>query len=63
MSKTNTLNSHCGERRSHRADKMSGSGKDWMRLCCRGVSKKFMKHFSNKKRRAFLNNEEFFDKI
>jgi len=64
MSKTNTLNSHHGERRSHRADKMSGSGKEWLRLIRdEKGGNKFMKKFTNKKRRALLNNEKFYDKI
>lgn len=58
--KSNTLISHTGERITHRIDKMTGwfsSSKYW-----RGVSKKFSKKFTNKKRRQLLkqNKEEKF---
>jgi hypothetical protein len=59
MTKTNNLNSHCGESSNSRADKMSGHGKGWNV----GYSKKDIKKFYSKKRRQFLNNEKFFDKM
>ena len=62
MSKTNSLTSHHGERDTHRADKMSGFNK-YVKESLRGLSKKFEKKFASKKRRAFLKNEQFFDKI
>ena len=62
MSKTNSLTSHHPERHTSRADKMSGMIKYWKKELI-GKSKKFEKHFSSKKRRAFLNNDEFYDKI
>ena len=62
MSKTNSITSHHPERHSHRADKMSGMGKERKRFYRNG-SFKFVQKFATKKRRAFLNNEKFFDKI
>jgi hypothetical protein len=62
MSKTNTLISHHGESSNSRADKMSGmteACREWSR----GKSKKEYKKFFSKKRRQFLKNEKFFDKI
>jgi hypothetical protein len=60
MSKTNSLTSHTGERETSPANKMSGMEpglkKQWV-----GKSKKFIKHFANKKRRALLKSNE--DKI
>lgn len=55
--KSNHLQSHSPERTSHRADKMSGwfgTSEWWI-----GHSKKFIKRFSNKKRRQlFKQNTE-----
>ena len=53
MGKTNSLTSHHPERRSRRVDKMSGkeSSEFW-----KGESKKFLKKFASKKRRALLKN-------
>lgn len=58
--KSNNLNSHCPEKSSHRADKMSGnlSGKNKTTP----AGKKVLKKISNKKRRQLLKqNKE--DKI
>jgi hypothetical protein len=62
MAKTNTLTSHYPERTTSRIDKMSGDGIERKRTM-RGSSKKFTKKFSNKKRRAMLNNPFNWDKI
>jgi len=62
MSKTNTLTSHCPERHTHRADKMSGFTK-YIKEQLKGKSKKFDKKFASKKRRALLKNEEHYDKV
>lgn len=53
MSKTNTLNSHYPERTCRRVDKMGSKeiSEHW-----KGHSKKFMKKFASKKRRALLKN-------
>jgi hypothetical protein len=56
MSKTNSLTSHHPERKSHRADKMSGMSKGLKELW-KGHSKKFIKRFTSKKRRQLLKNE------
>jgi hypothetical protein len=58
---TNSLTSHHGESRNYRADKMSYD-KNWTRML-RGKSKRWEKHFSNRKRRMFLKNPKFFGKI
>lgn len=53
MSKTNTLTSHTPERTCRRVDKMGGKeiSEHW-----KGHSKKFMKKFASKKRRALLKS-------
>ena len=62
MSKTNTLTSHQGESRAHRADKMSGLPKGIKKMLI-GISKKDIKKFSSKKRRSLLKHKTFFNKI
>jgi len=57
MSKTNSLTSHCPERTTHRADKMSGMGKG-LKSLLNGSSKKFIKKFTNKKRRQVLKTDK-----
>ena len=57
MSKTNSLTSHYPERRTHRADKMSGMGKG-LRSLLSGSSKKFIKKFASKKRRQVLKTDK-----
>jgi len=57
---TNNLTSHNGESRNSRADKMSG---DRYPELSRGRSKKWYKKFYSAKRRMFLKNELFFEKI
>jgi len=57
MSKTNSLTSHHPERISHRADKMSGLPKGLKSLLT-GSSKKFIKKFTNKKRRSVLKTDK-----
>tara|TARA_R110000772_G_scaffold20466_5_gene56991 strand:- start:135166 stop:135354 length:189 start_codon:yes stop_codon:yes gene_type:complete len=53
--RTNSLTSHRGESLNSRADKMSGMGKK-MKEYLKGTSKKFLKKFYGKKRRALLKN-------
>lgn len=53
MSKTNTLTSHHPERTSRRVDKMSGKE---ISEYAKGYSKKFLKKFASKKRRALLRS-------
>ena len=61
---TNTLNSHHGESRTSRADKMSGWITEWKRSCRKsGVSMKSAKIISNRKRRMFLKNKKNWEKI
>ena len=55
MPKTNSLTSHHPERNSHRADEMSGTDKG-LKSLWKGESKKFIKRFTNKKRRQLLKN-------
>lgn len=57
MPKTNSLTSHHPERKSHRADKMSGMQKG-LKEMWKGESKKFIKRFTNKKRRQLLKNTD-----
>ena len=57
---TNNLTSHRGESRNSRADKMSGMKYPEL---SRSSSKRSYKKFYSAKRRIFLKNELFFDKI
>jgi len=57
MKGSNSLRSHYGESSMSRADKMSGVLKGWLN------KPKSRKRFYNKKRRMFLNNPLFNDKI
>lgn len=62
--KSNTLTSHHGESNSSRADKMSGWVKDYKKdvPATRGKMSK-AKKISGRKRRMFLKNPKFFEKI
>lgn len=53
--RTNSLTSHNGESLNSRADKMSGMGKK-IKTFLKGKSKKLLKKFYSKKRRALLKN-------
>ena len=56
---TNTLNSHHGESRTSREDKMSGWITEWKRKWGKsGTSMKSAKIISNRKRRMFLKNKK-----
>lgn len=52
-----TKNNHHGESASSRADKMSGANSRQYKLGCIG------KQFFNRKRRMFLKNPLFYEKI
>ena len=62
MSKTNTLTSHNGESRVHPVNKMSGVGYD-IKKDMTGLTRKYIKRFTNRKRRMMLKNPLFFDKF
>lgn len=57
MSKTNSLTSHTPQNSSHRVDKMSGMTKGFKETMI-GVSKKIIKHITNKKRRQHLKDTD-----
>ncbi len=59
---TNTLNSHTGESRNSRADKMSGLDRGFKKSMI-GKSKRIIKKFYSSKRRMFLKNTKNFKKI
>lgn len=76
MSKSNNLNSHHPESTNFRADKMSGSIKNFKKWYKRIFEKnhedyqedgkrssKFWKRFYSKKRRQFLKNPKNYDKL
>lgn len=69
MTSTNTLNSHHGESRTSRADKMSGVINDFCQSSKRvgeklsATVKRASKQFYARKRRMMLKNPLFFEKI